>query len=245
MLGDPTRVRILDALVAGELCVRDIAALVGISESAVSHQLRLLREHAPGAPAPRRAPGLLRARRPAHRRAASSRGSSTSRRVARLAMAMSTCTVCELHAESTFKIEGMDCREEVAILERRFKRPRRASKRLDADVMGQRLHVKYDAAKLSTGGDRRSRRRDRHARVARARGADRRSPRRLRRRQRLGRRRRASLLAAGARRRFWRRRARRSGVRCSSLSIAARRRRTPRAGRWHVAPRRRRSTSTC
>ena len=24
-----------------------------------------------------------------------------------------TCTVCELHAESTFKIEGMDCREEI------------------------------------------------------------------------------------------------------------------------------------
>ena len=32
-----------------------------------------------------------------------------------------TCTVCELHAESTFRIEGMDCREEVAMLERRFK----------------------------------------------------------------------------------------------------------------------------
>ena len=43
VLGDPTRVRILDALAAGELCVCDIAALVGISESAVSHQLRLLR----------------------------------------------------------------------------------------------------------------------------------------------------------------------------------------------------------
>jgi ArsR family transcriptional regulator len=43
MLGDPTRVRILDALGAGELCVCDIASLVGISESAVSHQLRLLR----------------------------------------------------------------------------------------------------------------------------------------------------------------------------------------------------------
>jgi DNA-binding transcriptional ArsR family regulator len=43
VLGDPTRVRILDALKAGELCVCDIAALVGISESAVSHQLRLLR----------------------------------------------------------------------------------------------------------------------------------------------------------------------------------------------------------
>jgi ArsR family transcriptional regulator, lead/cadmium/zinc/bismuth-responsive transcriptional repressor len=43
VLGDPTRVRILDALAGGELCVCDIAGLVGISESAVSHQLRLLR----------------------------------------------------------------------------------------------------------------------------------------------------------------------------------------------------------
>jgi ArsR family transcriptional regulator len=43
VLGDPTRVRILDALSHGELCVNDIASLVGISESAASHQLRLLR----------------------------------------------------------------------------------------------------------------------------------------------------------------------------------------------------------
>ena len=43
MLGDPTRVRILDVLAGGELCVCDLAGLVGISESAVSHQLRLLR----------------------------------------------------------------------------------------------------------------------------------------------------------------------------------------------------------
>jgi DNA-binding transcriptional ArsR family regulator len=43
VLGDPTRVRILDALSGGELCVCDIAGLVDISESAVSHQLRLLR----------------------------------------------------------------------------------------------------------------------------------------------------------------------------------------------------------
>src|SRR6476469_9803530 len=43
VLGDPTRVRILDALSGGELCVCDIESLVGISESAVSHQLRLLR----------------------------------------------------------------------------------------------------------------------------------------------------------------------------------------------------------
>jgi ArsR family transcriptional regulator, lead/cadmium/zinc/bismuth-responsive transcriptional repressor len=43
VLGDPTRIRILDALTDGELCVCDIATLAGISESAVSHQLRLLR----------------------------------------------------------------------------------------------------------------------------------------------------------------------------------------------------------
>ena len=60
-----------------------------------------------------------------------------------------TCTVCELHAESTFKIEGMDCREEVAILERRFK-GLIGLEDFSADLMGQRLHVKYDAAKIST-----------------------------------------------------------------------------------------------
>ncbi len=43
MLGDNTRVRILDTLAQGERCVCDIAELVGMSESAVSHQLRLLR----------------------------------------------------------------------------------------------------------------------------------------------------------------------------------------------------------
>jgi ArsR family transcriptional regulator len=43
VLGDPTRVRILDALSRRELCVCDIAALLRTSESAVSHQLRLLR----------------------------------------------------------------------------------------------------------------------------------------------------------------------------------------------------------
>ena len=62
---------------------------------------------------------------------------------------MSTCTVCELHAESTFRIEGMDCHEEVAILERRLKRLA-GLESLDADVLGQRLRIKYDAAKIST-----------------------------------------------------------------------------------------------
>ena len=31
------------------------------------------------------------------------------------------CTVCELHAEAVFRVEGMDCNEEVIILERRLK----------------------------------------------------------------------------------------------------------------------------
>ena len=43
VLGDTTRVRILDTLSRSELCVCDIARVVGLSESAVSHQLMLLR----------------------------------------------------------------------------------------------------------------------------------------------------------------------------------------------------------
>jgi DNA-binding transcriptional ArsR family regulator len=43
ILGDPTRVRIVDVLAEGELCVCDIAGHIGISESGVSHQLRLMR----------------------------------------------------------------------------------------------------------------------------------------------------------------------------------------------------------
>jgi DNA-binding transcriptional ArsR family regulator len=42
-LGDPTRVRILHALAHAEICVCDLAATMNVSESAVSHQLRLLR----------------------------------------------------------------------------------------------------------------------------------------------------------------------------------------------------------
>ncbi len=41
---DPTRVRILCALWESELCVCDISELVGMSQSAVSHQLRYLRQ---------------------------------------------------------------------------------------------------------------------------------------------------------------------------------------------------------
>nr|MBC7245234.1 winged helix-turn-helix transcriptional regulator [Chloroflexota bacterium] len=43
-LSDPTRVRIISALATGELCVYDLAATLGISQSAISHQLRILRQ---------------------------------------------------------------------------------------------------------------------------------------------------------------------------------------------------------
>jgi DNA-binding transcriptional ArsR family regulator len=42
-LGDPGRLKIVIALAACELCVCDLAAVCGSSESAVSHQLRILR----------------------------------------------------------------------------------------------------------------------------------------------------------------------------------------------------------
>ena len=43
VLGDPTRLRIVTALSHRELCTFDLAGALGISESAVSHQLRLLK----------------------------------------------------------------------------------------------------------------------------------------------------------------------------------------------------------
>jgi ArsR family transcriptional regulator len=42
-LSDPTRVRIIYALLKAELCVCDLSALLGASQSAISHQLRILR----------------------------------------------------------------------------------------------------------------------------------------------------------------------------------------------------------
>jgi len=43
-LADPTRVRIISALLKTELCVCDIAALLGVTQSAISHQLRQMRD---------------------------------------------------------------------------------------------------------------------------------------------------------------------------------------------------------
>ncbi len=43
VLGDPTRMRLLYALTQRELCVCDLSAILNMTQSAVSHQLRVLR----------------------------------------------------------------------------------------------------------------------------------------------------------------------------------------------------------
>ncbi len=45
ILGDPTRVRVLQALGSGELCVTDLSAATGSNRTTISHQLRVLRGH--------------------------------------------------------------------------------------------------------------------------------------------------------------------------------------------------------
>lgn len=44
VLGDPTRVRILCALFSAEMCVGDIAVLLHMTKSSISHQLRILKQ---------------------------------------------------------------------------------------------------------------------------------------------------------------------------------------------------------
>ena len=44
VLGDPNRLKMIMALKQGEMCVCDLAALLGLSESAVSHQIRRLKD---------------------------------------------------------------------------------------------------------------------------------------------------------------------------------------------------------
>ena len=45
VLGDETRMKIINALSHGELCVSDIAAALGMTQSAISHQLRILKQN--------------------------------------------------------------------------------------------------------------------------------------------------------------------------------------------------------
>ncbi|MEZ0536637.1 ArsR/SmtB family transcription factor [Caldicellulosiruptoraceae bacterium PP1] len=44
VFGDATRIKIINALLTSEMCVCDIAALLGMSQSAISHQLRTLKQ---------------------------------------------------------------------------------------------------------------------------------------------------------------------------------------------------------
>lgn len=44
VFGDPTRLKILNVLLCSEMCVYDIAAVLGMSQSAISHQLRVLKQ---------------------------------------------------------------------------------------------------------------------------------------------------------------------------------------------------------
>ena len=44
VFADPTRLRILQALMGGELCVHELASMLLVQQSAVSHQLRILRQ---------------------------------------------------------------------------------------------------------------------------------------------------------------------------------------------------------
>lgn len=46
VFGDPTRIRILNTLTHGELCVQDIADELAMTQSAISHQLRILKQSA-------------------------------------------------------------------------------------------------------------------------------------------------------------------------------------------------------
>ena len=45
VFGDGTRLKILYVLLSAEMCVYDIAAVLGMSQSAISHQLRVLKKH--------------------------------------------------------------------------------------------------------------------------------------------------------------------------------------------------------
>jgi Zn2+/Cd2+-exporting ATPase len=58
-----------------------------------------------------------------------------------------SCPMCEHHAETTFRVSGMDCHEEVALLERQLTRLPGVHG-LSADVMGQRMRVLHDLSRL-------------------------------------------------------------------------------------------------
>ena len=64
-------------------------------------------------------------------------------------VAAPACARCAVHAESVFRVDGLCCGEEAAILQRRLT-PLAGVEDINADIVGQRLRVTYDAAVLST-----------------------------------------------------------------------------------------------
>jgi Zn2+/Cd2+-exporting ATPase len=58
-----------------------------------------------------------------------------------------SCPMCEQHAETIFRVSGMDCHEEVALLERQLNRLPGVHG-LSADVMGQQMRVLHDLSRL-------------------------------------------------------------------------------------------------
>src|SRR5512147_1633000 len=58
------------------------------------------------------------------------------------------CSSCEQHVETVYWVAGMDCHDEVAVIERRLRRLP-GFEAMAADLVGQRLRVAHDAARLS------------------------------------------------------------------------------------------------
>ena len=167
---------------APSCCVCDIADAARAERVGGLPSAAAAARPAAGPAAPRGPADLLRPRRPAHRppvragpraRAGERRrhGCGADRQWSRHERA--TCTVCELHAESTFTVEGMDCREEVALIERRFKNLP-GLEDFSADLMRPAPAREVRRGQAVGLDDHRRGRRRRHARLARARGADRR-----------------------------------------------------------------------
>ena len=133
--------------------VCDLAELLGLTQSAVSHQLRLLRSMRLVEVAPRRPPDLLHARRRPHRppvRAGAGARPGAQHR------AGGEARVTDAPAPSASCTPSRPSRSRAWTAAKRWPCSSAASRHLagvedfSADVMGQRLHVKYDAARLST-----------------------------------------------------------------------------------------------
>ena len=124
----------------------------------MSHQLRLLRNLRAGEAAPRRPHGLLRARRSPHHHAVppgpAARAGERGRAARMSARARASSVRPRLRAATRSRSSASTAcaaARRRAILERRL-RPLAGVEDLTADIVGQRLHVKYDAAMLSTNG---------------------------------------------------------------------------------------------